>query len=132
MKNIAPIKDKKSKQEVEKNKIRRWILKYVSKTTPATAITLQSIKKFLDSKQNGLSVNPETKLIIKRLTETGRLVKIDGKFSDGKNSSKDQQPPAQKRKSKSELKNLAKNSVTRLAERSSSQETSRNESEIVN
>ncbi|GBM64824.1 hypothetical protein AVEN_178555-1 [Araneus ventricosus] len=107
MKDAATMKDKKSKEEVEMNKIRRWILKSVSKATPETAVTLYSIKKFLDSKQNGLSINPETKLVMKRLTESGHLVKIDGKYFDGKNSPKDKQPPAQKRKSGSELKNLA-------------------------
>ncbi|GBN24147.1 hypothetical protein AVEN_11319-1 [Araneus ventricosus] len=74
MKDAATMK---GKQE-EMNKIRRWILKSVSKATPETAVTLYSIKKFLDSKQNGLSINPETKLVMKRLTESGHLVKIDG------------------------------------------------------
>ncbi|GBN25772.1 hypothetical protein AVEN_183241-1, partial [Araneus ventricosus] len=99
MKDAATVKDKKSKQEVEKSKIRRWILKSVSETTPQTAVTLYAMKKFLDSKQSGLSNNPETKLVIKRLTESGHLVKIDGKFANGKNTPKDKQPPAQKRKS---------------------------------
>ncbi|GBM18935.1 hypothetical protein AVEN_1564-1 [Araneus ventricosus] len=159
MKSAATMKDKKSKQEDEMNKIRRWILKSVSKATPETAVTLYSIKKFLDSKQNGLSINPETKLVMKRLTESGHLVKIDGKYidgknsqkdnqpsaqkrksgselkkpakSDGKSSSKDKQPPAQKRTSGSELKNLAKGSVTPPAEKSPTQEAVRKESETV-
>ncbi|GBN05122.1 hypothetical protein AVEN_132108-1 [Araneus ventricosus] len=82
----------------------------VSKTTPETAVTLYAIKKFLDSKQSELSNNPETKLMIKCLTESGHLLKIDGKFADGKNSPKHKQHPAQKRKSGSESKNLAKGS----------------------
>ncbi|GBO21621.1 hypothetical protein AVEN_204622-1, partial [Araneus ventricosus] len=122
----------KSKQEVEKSKIRRWILKSVSETTPQTAVTLYAMKKFLDSKQSGLSNNPETKLVIKRLTESGHLVKIDGKFANGKNSPKDKQPPAQKRKSGSELKSLAKGSATPLAERSPNQEAVPMEIETVN
>ncbi|GBM81725.1 hypothetical protein AVEN_113945-1 [Araneus ventricosus] len=131
MKDAATMKDKKSKEEVEMNKIRRWILKSVSKATPETAVTLYSIKKFLDSKQNGLSNNPETKLAMKRLTESGHLVKIDGRYFDGKNSPKDKQPPAQKRTSGSELKNLAKGSVTSSAEKSPTQEAERKESETV-
>ncbi|GBO15385.1 hypothetical protein AVEN_203419-1 [Araneus ventricosus] len=117
MKDAATVKDEKRKQQDEKNKIRRWILKSVSETTPQSAVTLYAIKKFLDSKQSGLSSNPETKLVIKRLTESGHLLKIDGKFTDGKNSPKDKQPPAQKRKSGSESKNHAKGSDT-LAKRS--------------
>ncbi|GBN30550.1 hypothetical protein AVEN_168085-1 [Araneus ventricosus] len=127
MKDAATMK---GKQE-EMNKIRRWILKSISKATPETAVTLYSIKKFLDSKQNGLSINPETKLVMKRLTESGHLVKIDGKYFDGKNSPKDKQSPAQKSKNGSELKNLAKGSVTPSAEKSSTQEAVGKESETV-
>ncbi|GBN44294.1 hypothetical protein AVEN_174263-1 [Araneus ventricosus] len=116
MKDAATVKDEKSKQEAEKNKIRRWILKSVLETTPQITVTLYAIKKFLDSKQSGLSNNPETKLVIKRLTESGHLVKIDGKFADGKNSPKDKQPPDQKGKSGNESKNCAKGSAT-LAKR---------------
>ncbi|GBN69192.1 hypothetical protein AVEN_150796-1 [Araneus ventricosus] len=130
MKNAATVKDEKSKQDAEKNKIRRWILKSVSKTTPEKTVTLYAIKKFLDSKQSGLSNNPETKLVINRLTESGHLVKIDGKFADGKNSPKDKQPPAQKRKSGNESKNNAKDSAT-LDKRSPTEKAKPQESRHV-
>ncbi|GFR00531.1 uncharacterized protein TNCT_253791 [Trichonephila clavata] len=109
MKDTAVVKDKKTKQAPERSQIRRWILKSVAETTPKTAITLHSIKKFLDSKQNGISSNPETKLILKKLLESGNLIKIDGKFaSAGKPAQIEKQQATVKSKKGNEMKNLTK------------------------
>ncbi|GIY29720.1 uncharacterized protein CDAR_506291 [Caerostris darwini] len=88
MQDKKAVKVKKARKVVEKQQIRRWILKSVAETTPKTAITLHSIKKFLDSKQNGASNNPETKMIIKRLLESGHLRKVDGRYAAGKRKEK--------------------------------------------
>ncbi|GFV24269.1 uncharacterized protein TNCV_685491 [Trichonephila clavipes] len=88
MKNTIAFKNNKTKQNVDISQIRRWVLKCVSKTTPATAVTMHCIKKFLDSKHNGISRLPETKLVIKNLINSGRLVKIDGRIATGKTNQK--------------------------------------------
>ncbi|GBO13406.1 hypothetical protein AVEN_258663-1 [Araneus ventricosus] len=113
MKDAATVKNEKSKQEVEKSKIRRWILNRYRNDTQ-TAVTLYAMKKFLDSKQSGLSNNPETKLVIKR-HESGHLVKIEG-FLMAK-MPKGQAASSSESKSGNESKNLAKGSAT-LAKRS--------------
>ncbi|GFY62318.1 uncharacterized protein TNIN_211261 [Trichonephila inaurata madagascariensis] len=89
MKNTIAFKDNKIKQSVEISQIRRWVLKCVSSNQmPATAVTMHCIKKFLDSKHNGISRLPETKLVIKKLIDSGRLVKIDGRITPGKTNRK--------------------------------------------
>ncbi|GFY62316.1 uncharacterized protein TNIN_211241 [Trichonephila inaurata madagascariensis] len=93
MKNTIAFKNKKTKQNVEISQIRRWVLKCVSKTTPATAVTMHCIKKFLDSKHNGISRLPETKLVIKNLINNGRLVKIDGRIATVKTNQKHENVP---------------------------------------
>ncbi|GFV00225.1 uncharacterized protein TNCV_3322761 [Trichonephila clavipes] len=110
MKDIVVVKDKKTKPAPERSQIRRWILKSVAETTPKTAITLYSIKKFLDSKQNGISNNPETKLMLRKLIESGNLIKINGKFAfAGKPAQiEKQQATVKSKKKKRETKNLTK------------------------
>ncbi|GFQ85856.1 uncharacterized protein TNCT_396911 [Trichonephila clavata] len=81
---MSATKEKKSKPAADKYQIRRWILKSVAETTRKTAVTLNSIKKFLESKQKNVSVKSETKMILKRLLESGHLVKVDGRFFAGK------------------------------------------------
>ncbi|GIY12484.1 uncharacterized protein CEXT_146641 [Caerostris extrusa] len=88
MKDKNAVKARKGRKLSNKNQIRRWILKSVAETTPKTAITLHAIKKFLDSKQNGVSNNPETKMITKRLLESGHLRKVDGRYAAGKRNEK--------------------------------------------
>ncbi|GFU07051.1 uncharacterized protein NPIL_135821 [Nephila pilipes] len=99
MKTTAAAKDK-SKQIAEKNQIRRWILKSVAETTRKTAITLNAIKKFLDSKQKNVSSKPETKMILKRLVDSGQLVKIDGRFTAGKPRKKNERNQPRKNDSR--------------------------------
>ncbi|GFY43787.1 uncharacterized protein TNIN_230991 [Trichonephila inaurata madagascariensis] len=109
MKDTAVVKDKKTKPAPEKSQIRRWILKSVAETTPKTAITLYAIKKFLDSKQNGISNNPETKLILRKLLESGNVIKINGKFAfAGKPAQIEKQQATVKSKKRNETKNLTK------------------------
>ncbi|KAF8764017.1 hypothetical protein HNY73_022140 [Argiope bruennichi] len=64
----------------EKAKIRKWILTAVTNSKDSKGVTTQHIKKFLDSKQDGLSSKPVIMLVLKRLLETGHLVKKDGKY----------------------------------------------------
>ncbi|GFT33139.1 uncharacterized protein NPIL_538311 [Nephila pilipes] len=108
MKNIVATQDKKSKQAAEKSQIRRWILKSVAETTPKTAVTLHSIKKFLDSKQIGISNNPEVKMILKNLVDNGNLIKINCRFAAGKPNQVEKQQATGKGKKRNEIKNLAK------------------------
>ncbi|GFQ97875.1 uncharacterized protein TNCT_392341 [Trichonephila clavata] len=97
MADTTDVKDKKKKLMAEKYQIRRWILKCVAETTCKTAVTLNAIKKFLDSKQNGISGKPEIKLIIKRLLDSGHLVKVENRFAAGKPSLKKSTLSIQKR-----------------------------------
>ncbi|GFS75994.1 uncharacterized protein NPIL_302351 [Nephila pilipes] len=108
MADTTDVKDKKKKQIAEKNQIRRWILKSVAETTRKTAVTLNAIKKFLDSKQNGISGKPDTKLMIKRLLDSGHLIKVDGRFSAGKPSQKKSAQRYQKRSNEKKLKSPEK------------------------
>ncbi|GIX87680.1 ENTH domain-containing protein [Caerostris extrusa] len=71
---------KKRKSSMERNKIRRWILMAVSNIKGNIGATIFHIRKFLDSKQNGISNKPEMKLMLKRLLESGYLVKNEGKY----------------------------------------------------
>ncbi|GFU07042.1 uncharacterized protein NPIL_135781 [Nephila pilipes] len=116
MNDMSLIKEKKSKLAADKNQIRRWILKSVAETTRKTAVTLNSIKKFLDSKQKNVSAKTETKMILKRLVESGHLVKIDGRFCAGKSSSKKKNERSQLRKSDSKRKSPSRSNKIRKAE----------------
>ncbi|KAF8773953.1 hypothetical protein HNY73_016558 [Argiope bruennichi] len=87
---------------LEKAKIRKWILMAVASDKSNKGVTIQHIKKFLDSKQDGLSNKPEMKLILKRLLETGHLKKKDGKFVIKK--SKNKAPVKVTKRSKSPLR----------------------------
>ncbi|GFQ89455.1 uncharacterized protein TNCT_192661 [Trichonephila clavata] len=113
MKNTIVFKDNKTKQKVEISQIRRWVLKSVSKTTPATAVTLHFIKKFLDSKHDGISRLPETKMVIKNLIDSGRLVKIEGRIATGKTNQKHENVP----------KNVSKSTRNRKIEETDGKET---------
>ncbi|KAF8773948.1 hypothetical protein HNY73_016553 [Argiope bruennichi] len=64
----------------DKSNMRKWILMVVASVKSSTGVTIQRIKKFLDSKQVGISSKPEMKLTLKKLLETGHLGKKDGKF----------------------------------------------------
>ncbi|GBM56757.1 hypothetical protein AVEN_211092-1 [Araneus ventricosus] len=86
----------------EKAKIRRWMLMAVTNGKGSSGVTIQHIKKFLDSKQGGLSSKAETKLILSRLLETGHLEKTDGKYVIKK--SKKKTPDKETKRSKSPLK----------------------------
>ncbi|KAF8773954.1 hypothetical protein HNY73_016559 [Argiope bruennichi] len=86
----------------EKAKIRKWILLAVASVKGSNGVTIQHIKKFLDTKQDGLSMKPETKLILKRLLETGHLKKKDGKYVIKK--SKKMAPSKETKKVKSPLR----------------------------
>ncbi|GFR01495.1 hypothetical protein TNCT_710861 [Trichonephila clavata] len=68
------------KPSYEKTNIRRWIITAVSNVKGNRA-TIHHIRKYLDSKKTGLSNKPETKLIMKKLLDIGRLVKVDGKYA---------------------------------------------------
>ncbi|GFY62317.1 hypothetical protein TNIN_211251 [Trichonephila inaurata madagascariensis] len=60
MKTTNAFNETKNKQSIEARQIRRWILKSVSDIPPEKAVTFHYIKKFLESKQNGISNHPET------------------------------------------------------------------------
>ncbi|GFU32717.1 hypothetical protein NPIL_686081 [Nephila pilipes] len=68
------------KPSTEKMNIRRWIITAVSNVKGNKA-TIHHIRKYLESKKTGLSNKPETKLIMKKLLDIGRLVKVDGKYA---------------------------------------------------
>ncbi|GFS51166.1 uncharacterized protein NPIL_377921 [Nephila pilipes] len=121
MKNPITVKNKKNKQNVETGQIRRWILKCVSNTTPETAITLQCVKKFLDSKQNGVSSLAETKSVLKDLLDRGHLIKINGRIASGKIGQKQQL---------SEIESVPKN-LTNNNKNRKSEQTDRKEAEAV-
>ncbi|KAF8764016.1 hypothetical protein HNY73_022139 [Argiope bruennichi] len=90
----------------EKAKIRKWILMAVANSKDSKGVTTQHIKKFLDSKQDGLSSKPETMLLLKRLLETGHLAKKDGKFVIKKPKKKS--PGKEVKRSKSPVKNTGR------------------------
>ncbi|GBL91956.1 hypothetical protein AVEN_102532-1 [Araneus ventricosus] len=68
----------------------------------SNVVTIRHVKKFLDSKQEGLAMKPETKFILKRLLETGHLEKKDGKYVIKK--SKKKSPGKETKRSKSPLR----------------------------
>ncbi|GBN22658.1 hypothetical protein AVEN_103392-1 [Araneus ventricosus] len=72
--------DKTNKQSKEKAKIRRWILKAVEDVEGNKGATAHHIQKFLDSKEAGISNKPEWKLILKKLLDSGHLMKNGGRF----------------------------------------------------
>ncbi|GFT44863.1 uncharacterized protein NPIL_294981 [Nephila pilipes] len=108
MKTTNAPKDKKIKQNVEANQIRRWILKSVSKTSPETAVTIHYIKKFLESKQSGISNHPETKITLKRLIGSGHLIKVNGRIATAKSDEKDKKQSKETRNSGTKVKSLTK------------------------
>ncbi|GFQ66795.1 uncharacterized protein TNCT_396901 [Trichonephila clavata] len=116
MKAPASSKEMKNKPSAEKNQIRRWILKSVSETTRKNAITLNAIKKFLESKQKNISRKPETKMILKRLVDSGQLVKIDGRFTAGKPSPRKKSERNQPRKNDSRKPSPVKGNKVRKTE----------------
>ncbi|GFY42675.1 uncharacterized protein TNIN_176781 [Trichonephila inaurata madagascariensis] len=105
---MSATKDKRSKSVADKHQIRRWILKSVAETTRKTAVTLNSIKKFLDSKQKNVSGKSETKMILKRLLDSGHLVKADGRFFAGKANLRKKNERSQSRKSDGKRKSPSK------------------------
>ncbi|GBO34707.1 hypothetical protein AVEN_76287-1 [Araneus ventricosus] len=73
-------KDDKANQSKEKAKVRRWILKAVEDVEGNKGATAHHIQKFLDSKEDGLSSKPEWKLILKKLLDSGHLMKNGGRY----------------------------------------------------
>ncbi|KAF8774232.1 hypothetical protein HNY73_016807 [Argiope bruennichi] len=92
----------------EKAKIRKWILMAAASLKGNNGVTVQHIKKFLDTKKDGLSNKPETKLILNRLLETGHLKKKDGKYVI-KRSNKT--PGKEMKRSKSSMRNAGRRTV---------------------
>ncbi|GBN89049.1 hypothetical protein AVEN_24031-1 [Araneus ventricosus] len=72
--------DKAKTQSKEKAKIRRWILKAVEDVEGNRGATAHHIQKFLDSKEDGISSRPEWKLILKKLLDSGHLMKNGGRY----------------------------------------------------
>ncbi|KAF8773956.1 hypothetical protein HNY73_016561 [Argiope bruennichi] len=95
----------------EKDKIRKWILMAVASVQISKGMTIQQIKKFLDSKQDGLSMKPEMKLILKRLLETGHLKKKEGRYVI-KRSKKI--PGKKTKRAKSPIRNAGQNGTKKL------------------
>ncbi|GFV24268.1 uncharacterized protein TNCV_685481 [Trichonephila clavipes] len=100
--------NEKNKQSIEARQIRRWILKSVSDIPPEKAVTFHYIKKVLESKQNGMSNHPETKLTLKRLIESGHLTKVNGKITRGKSDEKDKKQCKDNSKGGSKVKSPPK------------------------
>ncbi|GBL94949.1 hypothetical protein AVEN_187464-1 [Araneus ventricosus] len=73
-------KDDKANQSKEKAKVRRWILKAVEDVEGNRGATAHHIQKFLDSKEDGISNRPEWKLILKKLLDSGHLMKNGGRY----------------------------------------------------
>ncbi|GBN54735.1 hypothetical protein AVEN_265706-1, partial [Araneus ventricosus] len=69
--------DKAKKQSQEKAKVRRWILKAVEDVEGYKGATTQ---KFLNSKEDGISSKPEWKVILKKLLDSGHLMKNGGRY----------------------------------------------------
>ncbi|GFY27151.1 ENTH domain-containing protein [Trichonephila clavipes] len=86
MSNSVVLKNRKA--SYDKIKIRRWILTAVSNVKSKIGVTIHHIRKFLEAKKNGLSTKPETKLILKRLLDTGHLRKMEGKYSISRRKSR--------------------------------------------
>ncbi|GBM02645.1 hypothetical protein AVEN_64020-1 [Araneus ventricosus] len=72
--------DKAKKQSQEKAKVRRWILKSVEDVEGNKGATTHHIQKFLNSKEDGISSKPEWKVILKRLLDSGHLMKNGGRY----------------------------------------------------
>ncbi|XP_071044323.1 uncharacterized protein [Parasteatoda tepidariorum] len=69
--------DMKNDVKEDKKKLRQWILKAASTESGKSGISWVRIKKFVDSKQAGLAEKPEAKEILKKLIETGLIVKVN-------------------------------------------------------
>ncbi|GBO46190.1 hypothetical protein AVEN_197094-1 [Araneus ventricosus] len=72
--------DKAKKQSKEKAKVRRWILKAVEDVEGNKGATAHHVQKFLDSKEDGISSKPEWKLILKKLLDSGHLMKDGARY----------------------------------------------------
>ncbi|GBM47868.1 hypothetical protein AVEN_91851-1 [Araneus ventricosus] len=72
--------DKTNEESKEKAKVRRWILKAVEDVERNIGATAHHIQKFLDSKEDGSSNKPEWKLILKKLLDSGHLMKNGGRY----------------------------------------------------
>ncbi|GBM82175.1 hypothetical protein AVEN_141340-1 [Araneus ventricosus] len=159
MMDVATMKEKKSKQENEESKI-RCIFKSQSKTSSQTVISEQegengkmrcivkseskSASQAVVSKQED-GKNKVRRCIVKSESKSASQTIVskqeDGKNKkpkakkvkiDGENSSKDEQPKVKKLKNGSELKNLAKGSVTHLDKIPSTKEAVQMENETAN
>ncbi|GFQ89453.1 uncharacterized protein TNCT_192651 [Trichonephila clavata] len=108
MKTTNAVHVKKNKQNIEVKQICHWILKSVSNIPPERAVTFHYIKKFLESKQNGISNHPETKLALKRLIDGGHLMKVNGKIARGKLDEKDKKQCKENSKGGSKVKSHPK------------------------
>ncbi|GFT78726.1 hypothetical protein NPIL_189771 [Nephila pilipes] len=71
---------KNRKAAYDRVQIRKWILVAVTNFKSRAGVTIHHIRKFLDAKRNGLSTKPETQLILKRLLDSGYLLKKEGKY----------------------------------------------------
>ncbi|GBM20614.1 hypothetical protein AVEN_230213-1 [Araneus ventricosus] len=79
-KTVLMLRNKADKQSKEKAKVRRWILKAVKDVEGDNGATPHHIQKLLDSKEDGISMKIEWKLILKKLLDSCHLMKNGRSF----------------------------------------------------
>ncbi|GBL85640.1 hypothetical protein AVEN_193106-1 [Araneus ventricosus] len=79
----APKVDKDNKEANAKAEILRWILKAIEDMEGSNA---RHIQKFLDSKQTGILNTPELKPTLKKILDSGLLIRNGGRYFINKSS----------------------------------------------
>ncbi|GBM82932.1 hypothetical protein AVEN_28867-1 [Araneus ventricosus] len=91
---------------LEKARIRKWMLMAVTSAKGGNGVTIQDIKEFLDSKQQGLSIKPGTKFILRSFLKSSHVERKDGKYVK---KSKNKKPAKEMNKLARRIQNIQVN-----------------------